>query len=92
MTATTTQQIRIARRSPAYWRITFDIPPLNIFGPETIPQLQDVVRAIENDAHLRGCCLRQRCRRILPYPLQFLRQAPGYDCPPPRPNRAPTVP
>jgi len=37
-TATATKQILLARRSPYYWRVTFDHPPLNIFGPETIPQ------------------------------------------------------
>ena len=33
--AATPRQIRLERRSPAYWRVTFDHPPLNIFGPET---------------------------------------------------------
>jgi enoyl-CoA hydratase/carnithine racemase len=44
------RQIRLERRSPFYWRVTFDHPPLNIFGPETIPQLNEVITAIENDA------------------------------------------
>jgi len=26
-----TQQIRLERRLPSYWRVTFDIPPPNIF-------------------------------------------------------------
>jgi hypothetical protein len=34
--ATKTSQIRLARRSPEYWRVTFDHPPLNIFGPEML--------------------------------------------------------
>jgi hypothetical protein len=38
-----TKQVRLMRRSPGYWRVTFDIPPLNIFGPETIPQLNEIV-------------------------------------------------
>lgn len=25
-------QIRLQKHSPAYWRVTFDHPPLNIFG------------------------------------------------------------
>jgi len=33
---TSTRQIRLEMRSPSYWRVTFDHPPLNIFGPETI--------------------------------------------------------
>jgi hypothetical protein len=35
---TSTRQIRLEMRSPYCWRVTFDHPPLNIFGPETIPQ------------------------------------------------------
>src|SRR5277367_758569 len=50
---TKTRQIRLTRRSPAYWRVTFDIPPLNIFGPETIPQLNEIVTAVETDAQLK---------------------------------------
>ena len=34
----TTEQIRLERLLPSYWRVTFDIPPLNIFGPKAIPQ------------------------------------------------------
>ncbi len=35
--AATAKQIIVTRRSPAYWRVSVDHPPLNIFGPETIP-------------------------------------------------------
>src|SRR5258705_1552800 len=48
-----TKQILLTRRSPAYWRVTFDHPPLNIFGPETIPQLNEVITALETDAHVK---------------------------------------
>ena len=48
-----TRQIRLVKRSPAYWRVTFDHPPLNIFGPETIPQLNEIVTALENDKHVK---------------------------------------
>src|SRR5712692_2321405 len=44
-----TRQVRLARRSSSYWRVTFDHPPLNIFGPETIPQLNEIVTALETD-------------------------------------------
>jgi enoyl-CoA hydratase/carnithine racemase len=44
------RQIRLERRSPFYWRVTFDHPPLNVFGPETIPQLNEIITALENDA------------------------------------------
>jgi hypothetical protein len=35
------RQIRLERRPPSYWRVTFDLPPLNIFGPKEIPQLNE---------------------------------------------------
>jgi len=46
-------QIRLARRSPTYWRVTFDNPPLNIFGPESIPQLNEIIVALETDEHVK---------------------------------------
>src|SRR5262245_63754520 len=51
--ATKTTQIRLARRSPTYWRVTFDHPPLNIFGPETIPQLNEIITELETDEHVK---------------------------------------
>jgi enoyl-CoA hydratase/carnithine racemase len=44
-----TKQIHLTRRSPNYWRVTIDHPPLNIFGPDTIPQLDEIITAIETD-------------------------------------------
>ncbi len=46
-------EIRLVRKSDAYWRVTFDIPPLNIFGPANIPQLEEVVRLLEHDARVK---------------------------------------
>jgi len=52
-TATSTRQIHLNRRSPNYWRVTIDHPPLNIFGPDTIPQLDEVITAIETDEDVK---------------------------------------
>ncbi len=52
-TATSTKQIHLTQRSPHYWRVTFDHPPLNIFGPETIPQLNEIITALETDKHVK---------------------------------------
>ncbi|TSD90233.1 enoyl-CoA hydratase/isomerase family protein [Mycobacterium sp. KBS0706] len=46
-------QIRVDRRSPAYWRVTFDLPPLNIFGPGNMAQLNAVVAALESDEQVK---------------------------------------
>jgi enoyl-CoA hydratase/carnithine racemase len=47
------RQIRLERRLPTYWRVTFDYPPLNIFGPETIPQLDEIVAGLETDDQVK---------------------------------------
>lgn len=41
--------ITVTKRSPAYWRVTFDMPPLNIFGPRALPVLNEIVSALESD-------------------------------------------
>jgi enoyl-CoA hydratase/carnithine racemase len=46
-------EIRLRRVSPEYWQVTFDIPPLNIFGPANIPQLEEVVSSLETDEHVK---------------------------------------
>ena len=51
--ATKPAQIRVARRSPAYWRVTIDNPPINVMGPEMVRQFQDLVYALESDEHVR---------------------------------------
>jgi enoyl-CoA hydratase/carnithine racemase len=47
------QEIRLERLTPEYWRVTLDNPPFNIFGPETIPQLNSVVTQIETDPKVK---------------------------------------
>src|SRR5471030_1664501 len=46
-------KIRLVQVSDAYWRATFDLPPLNIFGPANIPQLEEVVSLIESDDRVK---------------------------------------
>src|SRR5215469_12318908 len=46
-------EIRLSRRSPQYWRVTFDHPPLNIFGPQNIPQLNEIITALETDQQVK---------------------------------------
>jgi enoyl-CoA hydratase/carnithine racemase len=47
------REVLLTRVTPEYWRVRFDNPPYNIFGPETIPQLQAVITLLESDPHLR---------------------------------------
>src|SRR6202166_3801594 len=50
---TKSAQIRLIRRSPAYWRVTIDNPPINVMGPEMVRQFQEVIDALESDEHVR---------------------------------------
>ncbi|QGW65100.1 enoyl-CoA hydratase/isomerase family protein [Lysobacter soli] len=46
-------QVRLTRVTPEYWRVTFHNPPYNIYGPKTMPQLNEVVTALETDPRVR---------------------------------------
>ncbi len=48
-----TAQIRVNHISPAYWRITFDNPPLNLMGPEFVLQFREIVAMLETDEHAK---------------------------------------
>ena len=40
------------RRSPEYWRVTFDHPPINTITATTIRELSELVDLIERDTQL----------------------------------------
>ena len=46
-------QLRLDQRTPAYWRVTIDNPPINVMGPEMVTRFQEIIDAIEADEHLR---------------------------------------
>ena len=46
-------KIRLVRHCDAFWRVTFDLPPLNIFGPANIQQLEEVVSSLESDNRVK---------------------------------------
>jgi enoyl-CoA hydratase/carnithine racemase len=47
------KRVFLTKHSPAYWRVTLNHPPLNIFGPKTIPQLNEIITTIETDEELK---------------------------------------
>lgn len=51
--ATNPSQFQVERRSAAYWRVTFNHPPINLVDPDTVVQLQALVSEIEADPALR---------------------------------------
>ena len=48
-----TAQIQVNRVSPAYWRVTFDNPPLNLMGPEFVLQFREILAGLEADEHVK---------------------------------------
>jgi enoyl-CoA hydratase/carnithine racemase len=52
-TTVKTAQIKVTRTSPAYWRITFDNPPLNLMGPQFVLEFREIVTAIETDEEVK---------------------------------------
>jgi enoyl-CoA hydratase/carnithine racemase len=50
---TKTAQIRLTRPSPAYWRVTFDNPPLNLMGPDFVLEFREIMTAFETDEQVK---------------------------------------
>jgi enoyl-CoA hydratase/carnithine racemase len=46
-------QLRLSKRSPAYWRVTIDNPPINVMGPEMVRQFQEIIGEIEADEDVK---------------------------------------
>jgi enoyl-CoA hydratase/carnithine racemase len=46
-------QIRITRPSSAYWRVTFDNPPLNVMGPQFVREMKEIIATVEADEEVR---------------------------------------
>jgi enoyl-CoA hydratase/carnithine racemase len=46
-------QVRLNRQSPAYWRVIFDNPPLNLMGPEFVLEFRKIITEIETDEQVR---------------------------------------
>jgi enoyl-CoA hydratase/carnithine racemase len=55
MNATTSsgRQLILIRSSPAYWRVAFSNPPLNIMGPDFVREFGEIMTAIETDEHVK---------------------------------------
>jgi enoyl-CoA hydratase/carnithine racemase len=49
----TTKQFDIDLVSPSYWRVTFANGPVNLFDPDSIEQLADLLGAAEQDPELK---------------------------------------
>ena len=86
------KQIRLERRSPSYWRVTFDNPPLNIFGPKTIPQLNEIITALENDEHVKVVVFDSAVEGFFLTHFDFLSKLEDATSLPPGPTGLPPLP
>jgi enoyl-CoA hydratase/carnithine racemase len=50
---TSAAQLRIIKETPAYWRVLFDNPPLNILGARIFEDLQDLLARMDASPSLR---------------------------------------
>ena len=46
-------QIRLTRSSAAYWRVTFDNPPLNVMGPQLVREFRQIITTVEADEKVK---------------------------------------
>jgi enoyl-CoA hydratase/carnithine racemase len=46
-------QLRLDRRSPSYWRVTFDHPPINTITATTVAELAELVDLIEQEPEVK---------------------------------------
>jgi enoyl-CoA hydratase/carnithine racemase len=46
-------QVRLTRELPAYCRVVFDNPPLNLMGPEFVVQFKKIMTELEADEHVK---------------------------------------
>ncbi|TCL68294.1 enoyl-CoA hydratase/isomerase family protein [Rhizobium sp. BK251] len=47
------KDFQVTRHSPDFWHVTFDNPPLNLIGPATINDLNELAREMEADPELK---------------------------------------
>ncbi len=46
-------KLLVVQLSPAYWRVTIDNPPLNLFDPELSDELEALIKRLEADADVK---------------------------------------
>jgi enoyl-CoA hydratase/carnithine racemase len=87
-----TDEVLLTRISPRYWRVTLNHPPLNIFGPETIPQFNEVVTALEADKEVRVVVFDSAVEGFFLTHYDFLAPLEDSTSMPPGPTGLPPLP
>src|SRR5256885_2076744 len=86
------KRVFLTKHSPEYWRVTFNHPPLNIFGPETIPQLNEIITALETDEHVRVVVFDSAVEGFFLTHYNFLARLEETTSLPPGPTGLPSLP
>jgi enoyl-CoA hydratase/carnithine racemase len=80
------KRVFLTKHSPEFWRVTLNHPPLNIFGPKTIPQLNEVITAIETDKELKVVVFESAIDGFFMTHYDFLAKVEGTTSLPPGPT------
>ena len=86
-TETTTAQVRLNRVTPSHCRVVLDNPPLNLMGPEFVPQIRDIVTELENDDRVKVVVFESAVDGVLPESLRLPRGLRRSDQHPARSDR-----
>jgi len=86
------KRMRLQQRSPSFWRVTFDYPPLNVFGPESIPQLNQIITALETDERVKVVVFDSAVEGFFLTHFDFLARLEDTTSLPPGPTGLPPLP
>jgi enoyl-CoA hydratase/carnithine racemase len=90
--STNPRRIRLEQRSPVYWRVTFDHPPLNVYGPETTPQLNEIITALETEKDVKVVVFDSAVEGFFLTHYDFLAKLEATTSVPPGPTGLPPLP
>src|SRR6266853_1584148 len=87
-----TKQIRLSRLTPAYWRITFDSPPLNLMAAVFVLLFREILTALETDEQLKVVVFDSAVEGFFLNHSDFLAKLEDLTCIPPGPTGLPAWP
>jgi enoyl-CoA hydratase/carnithine racemase len=70
--STNIRQIRLERHSPSYWRVTSDLPPLNIFGPQETRRMEGIIKSLDSDDRVEVVVFDSEVERVFLTHYDFL--------------------
>src|SRR5262249_49496946 len=78
--------------SSTYWRVAFDNPPLNIFGPRHIWELNEIITALETDEYVKVVVFESAVDGFFLNHYDFLARPDELASLPPGPTGLPPLP